>query len=182
MMKYDFLIESYATERVKVLSVWSEFRDEDLPVRPNRTTRADAACTNRWCISASARTSGSGLCSASTSALRRCLAGDPARVHQAVRRTTAASGWRRLRGSDDSWWKDDDVLRCAALESVDHDPAPDAHVASSRPADGDVADVGTRPAQQLRPDGGHRRAHAEPRADNLCLREPGMCCSARGRE
>ena len=33
-MKYEFLVESYETERVKVLSVWSEFRDEDLPVRP----------------------------------------------------------------------------------------------------------------------------------------------------
>ena len=33
-MRYDFLIDSYATERVKVLSVWSEFRDEDLAVRP----------------------------------------------------------------------------------------------------------------------------------------------------
>jgi uncharacterized damage-inducible protein DinB len=33
-MLYDFLIETYATERLKVLSVWSEFRDEDLPVRP----------------------------------------------------------------------------------------------------------------------------------------------------
>jgi uncharacterized damage-inducible protein DinB len=33
-MRYDFLIDSYDTERIKVLSVWSEFRDEDLPVRP----------------------------------------------------------------------------------------------------------------------------------------------------
>ena len=33
-MRYDFLMETYETERVKVLSVWSEFRDEDLPVRP----------------------------------------------------------------------------------------------------------------------------------------------------
>lgn len=33
-MIYDFLIESYATERLKVLSVWSEFLDQDLPVRP----------------------------------------------------------------------------------------------------------------------------------------------------
>ena len=33
-MIYDFLVETYATERIKVLSVWSEFRDEDLPVRP----------------------------------------------------------------------------------------------------------------------------------------------------
>ena len=34
-MRYAFLVETYATERVKVLSVWSEFRDEDLAVRPN---------------------------------------------------------------------------------------------------------------------------------------------------
>ena len=35
-MRYDFLVETYSTERIKVVSVWSEFRDEDLPVRPNR--------------------------------------------------------------------------------------------------------------------------------------------------
>jgi hypothetical protein len=34
-MQYDFLVETYETERIKVLSVWSEFRDEDLPERPN---------------------------------------------------------------------------------------------------------------------------------------------------
>ncbi len=33
-MRYAFLVESYATERLKVLSVWSEFADADLPVRP----------------------------------------------------------------------------------------------------------------------------------------------------
>jgi uncharacterized damage-inducible protein DinB len=33
-MKYDFLIDTYETERLKVLSIWSEFKDEDLPVRP----------------------------------------------------------------------------------------------------------------------------------------------------
>jgi uncharacterized damage-inducible protein DinB len=33
-MRYQFLVETYSTERIKVLSVWSEFRDEDLPVRP----------------------------------------------------------------------------------------------------------------------------------------------------
>src|ERR1700724_941258 len=33
-MKYDFLIDTYETECVKVSSVWSEFKDEDLPVRP----------------------------------------------------------------------------------------------------------------------------------------------------
>jgi uncharacterized damage-inducible protein DinB len=33
-MRYEFLIDTYETERLKVLSVWSEFADEDLPVRP----------------------------------------------------------------------------------------------------------------------------------------------------
>jgi uncharacterized damage-inducible protein DinB len=33
-MTFDFLAETYATERVKVVSVWSEFRDGDLAVRP----------------------------------------------------------------------------------------------------------------------------------------------------
>ena len=33
-MRYDFLVETYETERIKVVSVWSEFREEDLPVRP----------------------------------------------------------------------------------------------------------------------------------------------------
>ena len=35
-MRYAFLVETYATERVKVVSVWSEFRDDDLRVRPKQ--------------------------------------------------------------------------------------------------------------------------------------------------
>ena len=34
-MRYEFLVETYATERIKVVSVWSEFRDLDLPLRPS---------------------------------------------------------------------------------------------------------------------------------------------------
>src|SRR4051794_21984856 len=34
-MKYGFLIDTYDTERIKVLSVWSEFSDRDLHVRPS---------------------------------------------------------------------------------------------------------------------------------------------------
>jgi uncharacterized damage-inducible protein DinB len=36
-MKYEFLVETYETERIKVVSVWSEFRDADLPFRPNQS-------------------------------------------------------------------------------------------------------------------------------------------------
>src|SRR5215216_2472934 len=35
-MKYSFLVESYESERLKVLSVWSEFQDDDLPLRPKQ--------------------------------------------------------------------------------------------------------------------------------------------------
>ena len=34
-MRYDFLVETYETERIKVVSAWSEFRDSDLEFRPN---------------------------------------------------------------------------------------------------------------------------------------------------
>src|SRR5437867_3699096 len=34
-MRYDFLVDTYTTERVKVVSVWSEFRDRDMEFRPN---------------------------------------------------------------------------------------------------------------------------------------------------
>ncbi|MHB8503584.1 MAG: DinB family protein [Candidatus Acidiferrales bacterium] len=36
-MRYDFLVETYETERVKVVSAWSEFRDGELEFRPNAT-------------------------------------------------------------------------------------------------------------------------------------------------
>jgi uncharacterized damage-inducible protein DinB len=36
-MIYDFLITTYETERIKVLSAWSMFKDEDLSVRPHPT-------------------------------------------------------------------------------------------------------------------------------------------------
>ena len=36
-MRYDFLIETYATERIKVISAWSMFTDADLPVRLHAT-------------------------------------------------------------------------------------------------------------------------------------------------
>lgn len=40
-MEYDFLTATYETERLKTLSVWSTFRDEDLPVRPQPLDNRD---------------------------------------------------------------------------------------------------------------------------------------------
>jgi uncharacterized damage-inducible protein DinB len=34
-MRYDFLIDTYETERIKVISTWSMFTDDDLPLRPH---------------------------------------------------------------------------------------------------------------------------------------------------
>lgn len=34
-MRYEFLIDTYDSERVKVLSVWSEFHDDELAFRPH---------------------------------------------------------------------------------------------------------------------------------------------------
>ena len=38
-MVYTFLVDTYETERLKTLSVWSMFADEDLPVRPHATDK-----------------------------------------------------------------------------------------------------------------------------------------------
>ena len=38
-MRYRFLIDTYETERLKVISVWSMFRDKDLSVRPHPADR-----------------------------------------------------------------------------------------------------------------------------------------------
>lgn len=36
-MRYQFLVDTYETERLKVLGVWSMFQEEDLPFRPHPT-------------------------------------------------------------------------------------------------------------------------------------------------
>lgn len=38
-MRYSFLVATYASERLKVISAWSMIRDQDLPVRPHPTDR-----------------------------------------------------------------------------------------------------------------------------------------------
>lgn len=40
-MEYRFLVETYNTERIKTLSVWSMFTDEDLFVRPHPLGKKD---------------------------------------------------------------------------------------------------------------------------------------------
>ena len=40
-MEYKFLVDTYSTERVKTLSVWSMFLDEDLLIRPHPLGKKD---------------------------------------------------------------------------------------------------------------------------------------------
>jgi uncharacterized damage-inducible protein DinB len=39
-MSFDFLVETFATERLKTLSVWAQFRDADLEFRPSAVARS----------------------------------------------------------------------------------------------------------------------------------------------
>ena len=51
-MKYEFLIETYATERLKVVSGWSEFRETDLEVRPSADDPRGRSVHEQWCTNA----------------------------------------------------------------------------------------------------------------------------------
>jgi uncharacterized damage-inducible protein DinB len=51
MNAYGFLVETYATERIKTLSVWSHFTDEDLAFRPERRARTPLEQMVHQCLS-----------------------------------------------------------------------------------------------------------------------------------
>src|SRR5881296_1998803 len=51
MPRYDFLLETYDTERLKTLSVWSQFRDEDFGFRPEPRARTPHEHMVHQCVS-----------------------------------------------------------------------------------------------------------------------------------
>ena len=105
-MRYEFLIDSYATERLKVLSVWSEFRDDDLLVRPRHDDLRGRSVHEHMvhqCVSEDAwfRT------------MLRINVGAPPLPEQEtrlefIRRYARDSGTRleRLGQTDDRWWEE----------------------------------------------------------------------------
>ena len=104
-MRYDFLVESYETERIKVLSVWSEFRDEDLPVRPHATDSRGRSVHEHMvhqCVSEDLWF---------RNMLRIDVAAPPLPGHEVriefMRRYAEDSGNRleALRKTDDAWWE-----------------------------------------------------------------------------
>jgi uncharacterized damage-inducible protein DinB len=104
-MKYDFLIDSYDTERLKVLSVWSEFQDDDLPVRPKRDDPRGRSVHEQMVHQ----------CVSEDTWFRTMLGIDvgapplPERETRMefIRRYAEDSGRRlvRLRQTDESWWE-----------------------------------------------------------------------------
>jgi uncharacterized damage-inducible protein DinB len=50
-MSYDFLVQTYATERLKTLSVWSQFADADLEFRPEPRARSVREQMVHQCLS-----------------------------------------------------------------------------------------------------------------------------------
>jgi uncharacterized damage-inducible protein DinB len=51
MSRYDFLVETYRTERLKTLSVWSQFDDEDMEYRPEERARTPHEHMVHQCVS-----------------------------------------------------------------------------------------------------------------------------------
>ena len=117
-MTYDFLIDAYETERLKVLSVWSEFTDEDLAVRP-RTGDPRGRSVHEQMVH---------QCVSEDTWFRTMLGidvGAPPLPEQETRlgfmnRYAEDSGKRlgRLRATDEAWWQEDvaffDVRRMRA--------------------------------------------------------------------
>jgi len=104
-MRYEFLVETYATERVKVLSVWSEFNDDDLAVRPSPADERGRSflehmvhqciSENAWFVNMLGIDTGAPPLPAQESRLEfiRRYAGDSAKRLAA------------LRAKDDAWWE-----------------------------------------------------------------------------
>jgi uncharacterized damage-inducible protein DinB len=106
-MHYQFLVETYQTERVKVLSVWSEFREEDLAFRPNATDPRGRSVREQMIHQ----------CASEDLWFRTMLAIDVAapplpkdesRI-EFIRRYAVDSAKRleQLKGKEDAWWQAD---------------------------------------------------------------------------
>ena len=179
-MRYGFLVETYETERLKVLGVWSMFRDEDLPVRPHATDRRGRSVHEQMvhqCVSEDLWFRTMLGIGASVSALPEIE-----RRLDFIERYAASSAERldALRSRPESWWEGEtrffDTTRSRAWGRR---PAHRAHVPPSRPADGNAPDAQPRPAQQLRADLRYGWIAPEPRTGGLRL--PGSGGSAGGR-
>ncbi len=105
-MRYEFLIDSYETERLKVLSVWSMFDDEDLAVRPHPADRRGRSVHEQMvhqCVSEDLWFRN--ILGVDVAA--RPLPGQETRI-EFIKRYAADSGRRleTLRSKADDWWEE----------------------------------------------------------------------------
>jgi uncharacterized damage-inducible protein DinB len=121
-MRYDFLVETYETERMKVVSVWSEFRDEDLLVRPNANDSRGRSVREQMvhqCVSENLWFTG--MLGIDVNAPP--LPATETRL-EFIKRYAEDSGKRlaALKGKDDAWWESEtkffDVQRSHAWVMV----------------------------------------------------------------
>ncbi len=169
-MRYAFLVDTYATERTKVVSVWSEFRDGDLPVRPLADDPRGRSVLEQMVHQ----------CVSEDLWFRNMLGievGAPPLPKQEerlefIKRYAEDSGKRLavLQQKDDAWWEEIvnffDVPRSRAWVMVRRV----AHTAHHR---GQLMAMLRMLGREVHSNYGahcrHRRTHAEPCSDNLCV-------------
>jgi uncharacterized damage-inducible protein DinB len=103
--RYQFLIDTYATERLKVLSVWGMFEDEDLEMRPSATDRRGRSVLEQFvhqCVSENNWFRSMFQIEASASPV------PPAESRDGFKECYARDSVIRLaalRAKDDDWWE-----------------------------------------------------------------------------
>ena len=147
-MRYEFLIETYETERVKVVSTWSEFRDDEMRRRPRD---GDPRGRNihehmvHQCVSEDLwfrNMLGIDVSAPPLPAVETRLEFMKRYAEDSTKRLAV------LRAKDEAWWEGEtQIFRRTALSRLGHDAAHRAHGAPSWPANRHAADAGPRPAQ-----------------------------------
>ncbi len=143
-MRYAFLVETYATERVKVVSVWSEFREEDLPVRPRDGDPRGRSVHEQMvhqCVSEDLWFRN--MLGIDVSAPPLPKQESRLEFHEALRRRQRqAAGGVVGEGRNVVGRRDANFFDVPPFASVGDDAAHDAYVASSWTTDGDAAHAG----------------------------------------
>ncbi|MGR3318236.1 MAG: DinB family protein [Candidatus Anammoxibacter sp.] len=106
-MEYDFIIETYDTERIKTVSAWSMFKDDDLLVRPcteNNQTRNALEHMVHQCVSENKWFNGM----LGIDVCESPLPAEEVRL-EFIKRYAEDSGKRLaiLKEKDKSWWEHD---------------------------------------------------------------------------
>ena len=168
-MRYDFIVETYDTERIKVLSLWSMFADQDLRCRPHAEDSRGRSVLEQMVHQ----------CVSEDLWLRTMLGvdvGAPPLPEAETRidfiKRYSEDSLKRLdvlRSKPEGWWEETvgffDVKRTRAWVMMRRI----AHCPPQGTADGHAANVKSQLAQHLWSDSGHRRINAEPCADDLRL-------------